>query len=107
LWRAEHIKDECPNKEKKSNKKEKKEKSKRAYIAWDENDVSSSSSSLSEDEEANMCLMAKEEDDASIVSSCTSLNAENYSKLLQDFKETHEEANRLALLNNRLKGLNN
>ena len=51
--------------------------------------------------------MAKEEDDASSVSSCTSLNAENYSQLLQAFKETHEEANRLALSNNRLKGLNN
>jgi len=29
----------------------------------------------------------------SSVSSCTSLNAENYSQLLQDFKETREEAN--------------
>ena len=57
--------------------------------------------------EANMCLMAREEDDASSVSSCPSLNAENYSQLLQAFNETHEEANRLALLNNRLKGLNN
>jgi len=27
--------------------------------------------------------------------------------LLQAFQETHEEANRLALLNNRLKGMNN
>ena len=51
--------------------------------------------------------MAKEEDDASSVSSCTSLNAENYSQLLQAFNETHKEANRLALLNKRLKGLNN
>jgi len=50
--------------------------------------------------------MAKEEDDASSVSSCPSLNAENYSQLLQAFKETHEEANRLAILSNRLKGLN-
>jgi len=49
--------------------------------------------------------MVKEEDDASSVSSCTSLNAENYNQLLQAFKETHEEANCLALLNNRLKGL--
>jgi len=102
-----HIKAECPNKEKKSSKKEKKTKSKRAYIAWDENDVSSSNSSSSEDEEANLCLMVKEEDDASTVISCTSLNAENYSQLLQAFKETHEEANRLTLLNNWLKGLNN
>jgi len=51
--------------------------------------------------------MAKEEDDVSSVSSCTSLSAENYSQLLQAFKETHDEANRLTFLNNRLKGLNN
>ena len=40
-------------------------------------------------------------------SSCASLNAENYNQLLQAFQETHEEANRLALSNNRLKELNN
>jgi len=48
-----HIKADCPNKEsneKKSSYKEKKGKSRRAYIAWDENEVSSSSSSSSEDE---------------------------------------------------------
>jgi len=31
----------------------------------------------------------------------------NYSQLLNSFKETHEEANKLALSNNRLRGLNN
>jgi len=54
--------------------------------------------------------MAEGDDDSSSsssVSSCASLRAENYSQLLQAFKETHEEANRLALSNNRLKGLNN
>jgi len=54
--------------------------------------------------------MTEGDDDSSSssnVSSCASLNAENYSQLLQVFKETHEEANRLALANNRLKGLNN
>ena len=97
-----HIKTECPNKEKKNFKKHKKKgKSRRAY-----NDDSSSSSS-SDEEEANVCLMTRQESDTSSVSSCTSLNAENYSQLLQAFKETHEEANRLAILNNRLKGLNN
>jgi len=58
----------------------------------------------------NPCFMAKKKDDSSsesIVSSSASLNAENYSQLLQAFKETHEEANRLTLLNNRLKGMNN
>jgi len=33
--------------------------------------------------------------------------SENYSTLLQAFRETHEEANRLARVNNRLKGMNN
>jgi len=50
-------------------------------------------------------LMTKKENDVNSVSFCTSLNAENYSQLLQDFKETHEEANLLALVNNRLRGL--
>ena len=104
-----HIKADCPNKEgneKKSSNKEKRGKSKRADIAWDENKVSSSS----EDKKANLCLMAEGDDDSSSlssVSSCASLSAENYSQLLQAFKEIHEEANRLALSNNRLKGLNN
>jgi len=41
------------------------------------------------------------------VSSNISLMHENYNTLLNSFKETHEEANWLALSNNRLKGLNN
>ena len=49
----------------------------------------------------------KQESDASSVSSSSSIDSENYSQLLNAFKETHEEANKLALSNNRLKGLNN
>jgi len=101
-----HIKFECPSnvsKEKEDYKKYKKKgKSRRAY-----NDDSSSSSSLKDDDEANLCFMAKEESESSSVSSSSSINVENYSQLLEAFKETHEEANRLALLNNQLKGLNN
>jgi len=55
-------------------------------------------------------LIAEGDDEScssSNVSSCASLSAENYSKLLQAFQETHEEANRLVLSNNQLKGLNN
>ena len=78
-----HNKAECLNKEKKNFKKhEKKGKSRKACI----NDSSSSSSS--KDEKANLCLMVKKEDDSSSensVSYCTSLNAENYSQLLQAF----------------------
>jgi len=92
---------------KKSSYKEKKGKTRRTYIAWDENEVSSSSSSSSEDEKTNICLIAKGDDESSSVSSRASPSAKNYSKLLQAFQETHEEANRLVLSNNRLKGLNN
>jgi len=52
----------------------------------------------------NLCFTTKKEDDSSSVSSSTSSNAENYSQLLQAFQETHEEANRLALLNNQFEG---
>jgi len=41
------------------------------------------------------------------MNSNTFFNSENYSSLLQAFLETHEKANKLALSNNRLKGLNN
>ena len=51
--------------------------------------------------------MIAEGDDESCSSSNVSSSAENYSKLLQAFQETHEEANRLVLSNNCLKGLNN
>ena len=98
-----HIKADCSNKEskeKKSSYKEKKGKSKRAYIVWDENEVSSSS----EEEKANICLIAEGDDES--CSSCASLNVENYSELLEAFQETHDEANRLVLSNNRLKDLN-
>ena len=82
---------------------------KRAYIAWDENEVSSSSSSSSEDEKANICLIAEDDDEScssSEVSSCASLNEQNYIEFLEAFQETHDEANRLVLSNNRLKELN-
>ena len=90
-----HIKADCPNNENKergaSKKCEKKGKAKKAYIVWQDNEVSSSSSS-SGDEEANLCLMVKEETDVSSVSSSTSINFENYNQLLNAFKETHEKS---------------
>jgi len=51
--------------------------------------------------------MAKEQSEVSSVSSSISLNHENYISLLQAFFKTHDQANRFALANNRLKGLNN
>ena len=54
-----------------------------------------------------MCLKAKEEYESSTVSSNSSIDVENYSQLLEVFKETHEEADKLALISNMFKGLNN
>ena len=83
-----HVKTKCPNRRKRNFKKhEKKRKSRRAY----NNDTSSSSSS--DEEEANLCLMTRQESDTSSVSSSSSINVENYSQLLEVFKETHEETN--------------
>ena len=96
---------EYPNSEVKENgdfKREKKGKEKKAYIAWDDNDVSSSNSS--DDEEANLCLLASV---ISSVDSTSTSQGTTYDQLLNAFSETHVEANRLALSLNKLKGLNN
>jgi len=80
-----HIKIECPNvvnKEKGFNKKVRK-----AHIAWQDNDDSSSNSTSRDDDEANLCLMAKDVSDTSTVSFNSSENFENYSQLLHFFKE--------------------
>ena len=103
-----YIKVDSPslvNKEK-ANEKHKTGKGRKAYIVWEDN-VSFSSSSSQEDVEANLCLMVGENSEVSSENSNTSFNSTNYSSLLQAFHETHEEANILALSNNRLKGLNN
>ena len=109
--KQEHIKAECPNVVSKDKvldmKYEKKGKSKREYIAWQDNDDSSSNSTSRNNEEVSMSLMAKEDSDTSSASSNSSANFENYSQLLDTFKETHEEANMLAFIHNRLKVLSN
>jgi len=88
-------------------KQEKGGKARSAYIALQDNDDSSSKSTSSDDEEENLWLMVKDASDTSSVSSNSSEKFENYSQLIDAFKEIHEKANRLALSNNRLKGLNN
>jgi len=103
------MKIDCPslaNKERANEKKSHKSgKGRTTYIAWEDN-ASSSSSSSHEDVEVNLCLMAGENLEVSRENSSISFNSTNYNSLLQAFHETHEEANRLALSNNRLKGLN-
>jgi len=105
-----HMKVECPSIATKDRAPEKKNnksgETRCAYIAWEDNTTSSSCSS--EDEiEANTCMMAGRDSDVSSTESIASFNSANYSTLLHAFPETHEEANKLAQSNSRLKGMNN
>jgi len=69
---------------------------------WLDSDVSFVGSS-SADSKMNVCLMAREESASNYVSSSSSTKCDSYYHLLVAFKETHQEANRLTLSNNRLK----
>ena len=101
-----HIKTDCPSigiKQKAPEKKNNKSgNTTRAYIAWEDNATSSNSSSQ-EEIEANPCLMVGKSSEVSSMESNASFNNTNYSTLLHAFQETREEANKLALSNNRLK----
>jgi len=74
--------------------------------AWLDKEESSVDSSSSETK-MEICLMAKEESGSNQVSTSSSNKCENYFQLLDAFQETHEEAKRLTLSNNRLKSENN
>jgi len=104
------MKIDCPNLDNKEKSIEKKNykvgKGRKTYITWEDNTSSLISFSL-EDIEANLCFMVGKNSEVSSEDSNTSFNSANYSSLLQAFHETDEEANILALSNNRLKGLNN
>jgi len=104
------VKADCPNlanKKKNIDKKNYKAgKGRKAYTAWEDN-ASSSNSSSQEDIEGNSCFMAGNDSEVSSEDSSTSFNNTNYSSLLNAFQEKHEEANKLARSNNRLKGMNN
>ena len=67
----------------------------------------SSADSFSSGIKMEVCLMGKEESGSNQVNTSSSNNCENYFQLLNAFQETHEEAKKLALLNNRLKSENN
>ena len=98
-----HIITDCPDnqtRDKSASKKFEMNKGRRAYISWEENEVSSTSSSSTEDEENNLCFMMKDEESSSESVSNFSADSDNYDDLLAAFKETHDEANRLAVICN-------
>ena len=98
-----HIKFECPiylrkhvgEKKKKTDRKQKK-----AYIAW-EDSASITFDSSSDEEIANVCLMAKSMNDSS-TSEEIEVNPD-FEELLEAFNEMHKEAQRLVVLNKKLK----
>ena len=105
-----HIKINCPNnqtKEKSTSKKVERSKGKIAYISWEENEVSSTSSFSTENEEINLCFMVKDEGSISYSISDFSMDSDNYDQMLIAFEETHDEANRLAVICNKLQNVNN
>jgi len=77
------------------------------HISQKENEVSSSSGSSTESEKANLWFMVNNESSSSDSVSDYSTNSESYDQLLIAFKETHDEANRLAIICNKLKSANN
>ena len=101
---------DCPNnqsKDKSTSKKVERSKGGKAYISWEENEVSSTSSSSTESEESNLCFMVKDEGSISDSVSEFSMESDNYDQLLAAFKESHDEANRLAIICSKLQKVNN
>ena len=100
-----HIKNDCPNnknKEKPASKKNERGIGKRAYISWEENEVSSTTDSSTRIEKANLCFMVNDEGSISDSVSDFSTDYESYDQLLIAFKETHDEANKLVVICNKL-----
>ena len=93
--RKGHIKPECPENQKKHEKMDqraqKDSKGKRAYVAWDDNDMGSSDES--ENEEANLCLMAHHEDNE-VNTFETELDL-TYDELFIICKELNDESTKL------------
>jgi len=79
---------------------------KNSRSAWmDKNESSADSSAL--EFKMEVYLMAREEYGSNQVRTSSSNKCESYFQLLKAFQETHEEAKRLTLSNNRLKRENN
>ena len=81
-------------------KEKRTKKRKKAYIAWEDN-ASTTSDSSSDEETANVCLMAKSMYDSSTIEE-TEVNPE-FEEVLEVLNEMHEEAQRLAILNKKMK----
>ncbi|KHN23909.1 hypothetical protein glysoja_046535, partial [Glycine soja] len=94
-----HLRVDCPIFKKKMEKSKKKnltkKKWKKAYITWDENDMESSEDS--ENEEINLCLMAKSYESDEEVTSSNNLSI-SFDELQDAFADLHKESIKLAKL---------
>ena len=77
-------------------------KKKIAYITWDDNE-STNSSENSEEEQTILCLMANNEAESEVIIFYLEVN-DNNDQLLDAFYEMHQQAQKLAIANNLLKG---
>jgi len=96
-----HVKADCPNSKKSEEKKGRKFFKKKAYIAWEDNASSSSNSSDSENEEANLCLMANHDDSDSEVNSTCHEN--DYDDLYDAFQQLLIKSSKLDTAHKKLK----
>ena len=106
-WKkTSHIKVDCPIYQKKQQEYKKNKglfkKKKKTYITWDGTE-STTSNDNNEKEEANLFLMTNNEakSEGTIFDS---KDYYNYDQLLDAFNEMHQEAQKLAIVNNLLKG---
>ena len=80
-----HVKADCLNSKKSEEKKGGKFYKKKAYVAWEDNASSTSNSSDSDNEDANLCLMANHADfDNEVSSTC---NENDYDDLYDAFQQ--------------------
>ena len=94
-----HIKIDCPKlrKEKKSSR-EKFDKFKKAFAAWGGSDDDTSSDEASDEEIANLCLVAKEDDTKEVSFETNSLN-----DLQDDYDDLYEESLKVLEKNSMLR----
>ena len=96
-----HVKADFPNSKKSEEKKGRKFFKKKAYIAWEDNASSPSNSSDSENEEANLCLMANHDDSDNEVNSTYYEN--EYDDLYDAFQQLLVKSSKLDIAHKNLK----
>ena len=90
--KLEHIKVDCPKlKKNKKSSKEKFKKFKEAIAAWGESEDDSIDNETSDQEVANMCLVAKEDDINEI-----HFESNSYNNLQDDYNDLYEESLKLV-----------